>query len=84
MYNSDTGSEVNPEYEGPLYRVYSVFTGEHSDWSETQTLTIEEVPTPSPSPEPAPFIESPLIFGVIAILAVVAFGLVLLYRIKRK
>jgi hypothetical protein len=40
LYNSDTGSEVNPEYKGPLYRVYSVFTGEHSDWSATQTLTI--------------------------------------------
>ena len=61
-----------------------VFEGESSGWSETQTLTIGEIPTPSPSPEPAPSLEPILILGVIALMAVFAFGLVLLYRIKRK
>ena len=61
-----------------------VFEGESSGWSETQTLTIGEIPTPSPSPEPAPSLEPILILGVIALVAVFAFGLVLLYRIKRK
>jgi hypothetical protein len=58
-----------------------VFTGEESGWSSTQTITIGEIqtsPEPTFSPEPA------LILGVIAIVAVFAFGIVLLYRIKRK
>jgi hypothetical protein len=58
------------------------FEGETSDWSNTQTITIEEVPTPSP--EPAPSLEPILILGVAAIVAVFAFGIVLLYFIKRK
>jgi len=70
-----------------------------SGWSETQTLHVEESPQSSPEPAPSPEpISSPqltpynepqpsnkqAILGVAAIAAVFAFGLVLLYRIKRK
>jgi hypothetical protein len=61
-----------------------VFQGESSGWSETQTLTIGEIPTSSPSPEPTPSIEPILILGVIAVVAVFAFGLLLLRRIKKE
>jgi hypothetical protein len=72
-----------------------VFSGEVSGWSETQTLTISEFQTPSPeatsTPEPTPSpyteplsTEQGLILGVFAVVAVFAFGLVLLYRTKRK
>jgi hypothetical protein len=50
-----------------------------SSWSSTQTITIGEKQTPSPSPT-----EQELILGAVAIVAVSAFGLILLYRIKRK
>jgi hypothetical protein len=46
-----------------------------SHWSDTQTLTI-------PSPEPINSPEPVLILAVGAFVAVFAFGLVLLYRIK--
>jgi hypothetical protein len=64
------------------FPVTSFQVDETSGWSVTQTLTIEEVPTPSP--EPAPSLEPILILGVAAIVAVFAFGIVLLYFIKRK
>ena len=65
-----------------------------SGWSSTQTLTIEEFQTPSPEPTPTPT-QTPYeeslqtekfgpISVVIAFGAVFTFGLVLLYRIKRK
>ena len=50
-----------------------------SNWSDTQTLTI-----PTPSPESAISQEPVLILGIVAFVAVFVFGLVLLYRIKRK
>jgi hypothetical protein len=68
----------------------SYFEGEVSGWSETQTLTLKLIPIPSPSPEstpsPEPAIsqETALILGIVAFVAVFVFGLVLLYRIKRK
>jgi hypothetical protein len=61
-----------------------IFEGELSGWSETQTLTVGEIPAPSPSPEPLPSLELVLIFGVIAVVAVFAFVLILLYLVKRK
>jgi hypothetical protein len=61
-----------------LYSYPDVTQDSESNWSETQTLTI-----PTPSPEPAPP-EPALILGIVAIVAVFAFGLVLLHRIKRK
>ena len=67
--------------QGSWFSAGDVFEGEVSGWSATQTLTIEEVPTPSPEATP---IEPALILGVIGIVAVFVFGLVLLYRIKRK
>jgi hypothetical protein len=62
-----------------------VINGTSSDWSNTQTLTIP-VPTPSPNStlSPEPTVEPALILGIVAFLAVFAFGLVLLYRIKTK
>jgi hypothetical protein len=67
-------------------RINFVINGTTSDWSKPQTLTIP-VPTPSPNPNPSPEptpIEPALIIGVAVIVAVFAFGLILLYRIKRK
>jgi hypothetical protein len=80
------------DYEGDGY--YR-FTGERSDWSNTQTLTIGEIQTPSPepttsnSPSPSPSEESQLgqdaILGIAVTVAVVCIGLGLLfYLIKRK
>jgi len=67
------------------------FEGEVSGWSETQTLTIKLIQIPSPSPEPTASPEPALVLSTVAlVLSVVAFatvlvfGLVLLYRIKRK
>ena len=86
------GATVEFQVEAMIGGIYSqgiwfsagdAFEGEVSGWSETQTLTIEEVPPPTPSPEATP-IEPALILGVIGIVAVFVFGLVLLYRIKRK
>jgi hypothetical protein len=62
-----------------LVDVPSITQDSESNWSETQTLTI-----PTPSPEPTTSLEPALILGVVAIVAVFAFGLVLLYRIKRE
>ena len=62
-----------------LVDVPSITQDSESNWSETQTLTI-----PTPSPEPTTSLEPALILGVVAIVAVFAFGLVLLYRIKSK
>lgn len=50
-----------------------------SSWSSTQTITIGENQTPSPAPS-----EQEVILGAAAIVAVFAFGLILLYRVKRK
>jgi hypothetical protein len=70
-----------------------IITGESSGWSEIQTLTIGESQTPSPEPSSTPEPTSTpyneptgqvLILGLAAIFAVFVFGLVLLYRIKRK
>jgi hypothetical protein len=77
-----------------------VITGESSDWSEIQTLTIkatltpspETTPTPPSSPDPTstsspyqePQIDQQLILSAAVITAASAFGLTLLYRIKRK
>ena len=65
-----------------LYSYPDVTQDSESNWSETQTVTIEEIQTPSP--KPAISQESALILAVIAFVAVFVFGLVLLYRIKRK
>ena len=87
------GATVDFQVEAMIGGIYSqgiwfgagdAFEGEVSGWSETQTLTITEFQTPSPSPEPTSSLEPALILGVFAILAVFVFGLVLLYRIKRK
>ena len=74
---------------------YYILTGESSDWSNTQTITIGEsqTPTPSPTTTPSPSITpSPLptpyeipIIGVAFIVIVFAAGLgLLIYFIKRK
>ena len=73
---------------------YYEFTGETSDWCDTQTLTIETSHTPEPtnptSPTPLPsegpnLGEQEVIFGVAVIAAVLAVGLgLLLYLMKRK
>ena len=77
-------TETNP-LPGSVTTLFS-----ESSWSDTQTLIIEESQTPSPEPTSTPY-EEPLqteLFGpilvVVAFGAVFAFGLVLLYRIKRK
>ena len=68
----------------PTYDFY--FEGTTSGWSETKTLTIEDVQTPthSPSPELIHSLEPALILGIVAIVVVFAFGLVIGYRINRK
>ena len=73
----------------PDVSYFGVPAAAESDWSSTQTITIEAFQTPSPEPTSTPYIEPQsneqrLIFGVAAIVVVVAFGFVLLYRIKRK
>ena len=73
------------------------FTGERSDWSNIQTLTIGEIQTPTPSPAATPTLSptispSPLptpyeipIIGVAFIVIVFAAGLgLLIYLTKRK
>jgi len=83
-------SEFTPQNPWlPGHLVFGVPAAAESDWSSTQTITIEEFQTPSPEPTSTPYIEPQsneqrLIFGVAAIVVVVAFGLVLLYRIKTK
>jgi hypothetical protein len=57
--------------------VQSITQDSESNWSDTQTLTI-------PSPESAISQEPVLILGIVAFVAVLAFGLVLLYRIRSK
>jgi hypothetical protein len=69
-----------------------VFTGETSDWSNTQTITISASSTPSPSPIPSieptqspepqqtePF-PTTLVTGVIVAVAIVGIGLVIYFR----
>jgi hypothetical protein len=73
---------------------YYIFTGQTSDWSNTQTITIGEsqTPTPSPANSPTPSQEPTLtqeqtetIIGAAIIVAVISAGLgFLLYLIKRK
>jgi hypothetical protein len=76
------------------------FTGERSDWSNTQTILISEsqTPTPSPattptptsSPSPTPYSgtglsEQEIIIGVAIVAVVIGAGLgLLIYLIKRK
>ncbi len=83
----------------PIPRGTSQFTGEASDWSNTQTLTIGESQTPTPSPAatptpdqtPTPSEEpqqtgnlTPFV-GVAIIAVVIGAGLgLLIYLIKRK
>ena len=73
----------------PDVSYFGVPAAAESDWSSTQTITIEAFQTPSPEPTSTPYVEPQsneqrLIFGVAAIVVVVAFGFVLLHRIKRK
>jgi hypothetical protein len=75
----------------PFGEVYHyVFTGETSDWSNTQTLTISESQTPTSSPPPTPYSATPLteqeiIIGVAIIAVVIGAGLgLLIYLIRRK
>jgi hypothetical protein len=71
-----------PEIGG--YFEQAVAYDETSGWSNTQTVTIGVTQAPTPSPEITAYLEPILILSIIAIVAVFAFGLVLLYRIKRK
>jgi hypothetical protein len=81
------------EYWTPLGEVYHyVFTGETSDWGNTQTLTITEsqTPTSSPTPTSTPYqepqqTEQIMIIGVAITVTVFVLGLgLLIYLIKRK
>jgi hypothetical protein len=65
-----------------LFSYQDVTQDSESNWSDTQTVSIEEVQTPSL--EPAISQEPVLILGIVAFVAVFAFGLVLLYRIRSK
>lgn len=83
---------------GMLAGSYMGFTGERSEWSEIQTLTIGEIHTSSPEPtiptSPTPFptdytgvriSETEIIIGVAIIIAIFCVGLgLLVYLIKRK
>jgi hypothetical protein len=64
------------------------FTGERSDWSNTQTILISESQTPTPSPTPysgAGLTEQEIIIGVAILAVVIGAGLgLLIYLIKRK
>ncbi len=72
LYRSFFGV-LRTDFDNPvLASVQSITQDSESNWSETQTLTI---PTP---------LEPASILGIVAFAAVFAFGLVLLYRIKRK
>lgn len=67
-----------------------IITGESSGWSETQTLTIDEVPIPSPVPSSSPYnipqlTDQEIIIGVAILVAVIGAGLgLLIYLIRRK
>jgi len=74
---------------------YYVLTGESSDWSSTQTLTIGEsqtltpspatTPTPTPYQEPQQIEQQEIIIGAAIAAAVIVAGLgLLIYLIKRK
>jgi hypothetical protein len=76
-------------YAGGWKTVFHYFTGEASDWSNTQTVTVSDSPTPSPSPIPSqepqqtePFPTTLVIGSVIAVI-IVSTGL-LVYFTKRK
>jgi len=85
-------------YLGNTPAYYDVFTGETSDWSNTQTITIGESQTPTPSPAitptPTPTItpyqehqqtEQEIIIGAAIATAIIGAGLgLLIYLIKRK
>jgi hypothetical protein len=76
------------------------FTGERSDWSNTQTILVSEsqtstpspktTPTPTSSPSPTPYsgaklTEQEIIIGIAIIAVVIGAGLgLLIYLIKRK
>ena len=91
------GYYTTSEYVGIFgLTYYRIYTGESSDWSEIQTLTIGESQTSSPEPtiptspsqmpdeEPEPS-EQEVILGVAVIVVVLGAGLgLLLYLIKRK
>ena len=71
------------------YDVLGYAIREFGDWSDFQTMIIEASQTPSPEPTSTPSNESQSseqgpILAVGAFVAVFVFGLVLLYRIKRK
>lgn len=68
--------------EKVLVSVPSITQDSESNWSDTQTVSIEEIQTPSP--EPAISQEPAFILAIVAFVAVFVFGLVLLYRIKKK
>jgi hypothetical protein len=79
----------------PIPNVYTrsvSFQHTSSDWSNTQTITIEEIPTPSPEPQSTPTpsnepqqIGQEVILGLAITAAVLAVGLgLLVYLIKRK
>jgi len=78
-------SQVWIDETGPLYAWYTghsepaIAYDAASGWSSTQTVVIGENQTSSPAPS-----EHGAVLGVVAIVAVFASGLVLLYRIKRK
>jgi hypothetical protein len=67
-------------YDFSLYSValeYNTFTGEVSDWSDIQTITIAEIPasvTPSPTVPEFPF------FAVLSLLAVIPFITILVKK----
>ena len=69
---------------------YYILTGESSDWSSTQTLTVGESQMSSPSPTPTPYNEpqqmgQEIIIGASIATAVIVAGLsLLIYLIKRK
>jgi len=80
--------EVN--HTGMLAGNFYGFTGERSDWSNTQTILIGESQTPTPSPATTPYsgtdlTEQEIIIGVAIVAVVIGAGLgLLIYLIKRK
>jgi hypothetical protein len=89
-YTTVQGTPV-PPFRTPEY---SVFTGESSGWSETQTITISESQTPTSSPATTPTLppseepqktEQAIILGVAIAAAVIGSGLgLIVYLLKRK
>jgi hypothetical protein len=84
-------------YAGGWKTVFHHFTGEASDWSNTQTITISEIqtptsppattptPTPTPSQEPQQTEQIEPIVGAAIVVAVIVVGAsLLIYLIKRK